>query len=316
MSAKVFFSVEAAGGRFGPCAISIGNFDGVHIGHQALLAVAQRYASNVRVSPAVLTFHPHPAVFVAPDRVPEMICGLEERVRRLRAAGAERILVLPFNNDVARLTAEEFVAKIVVTGLQTKAVFVGENFRFGFQRGGDSETLEQLGYQYGFTAHFVKPVMLRGRMVSSSLIRENLDQGKVSLAGRMLGRCFSLEGPVVSGHGVGSRQTVPTLNLRVTPGQLAPRGVYVTETFETSTGRHWPSITNTGYRPTFGGGELTVETFLLSPLEGKAPEYIQVHFRRHLRDELQFPDAEALKTQILKDVARAKHYWQRVPALY
>jgi riboflavin kinase/FMN adenylyltransferase len=316
MSSKVFFSLEAARGQFGPCAISIGNFDGVHTGHKALLAVAQRYASNLRVSPAVLTFHPHPAVFVAPDRVPEMICGLEERVSRLRAAGAERIMVLPFNNDLARLTAEEFVAKIVVAGLQAKAVFVGENFRFGYQRGGDSETLERLGHQYGFTAHFIKPVMLRGQMVSSSLIREYLGQGKVSLAGRMLGRCFSLEGGVVAGHGIGSRQTVPTLNLRVAPGLLAPRGVYVTETFEPSTGRRWPSITNAGYRPTFGGDELTVETFLLSPLEAHAPEHIQVHFRRRLREERQFPDAEALKTQIFKDVARAKNYWHRVPALY
>ena len=156
MSPRVFFSLETARGQFGPCALSIGNFDGVHTGHQALLAFAQRYASNLRVSPAVLTFHPHPAVFVAPHRVPEMICGLEERLRRLSAAGAERILVLPFNHEVARLTAEEFVSKIVVGGLQAKAVFVGENFRFGYQRAGGPQTLERLGEHYGFTAHFIK----------------------------------------------------------------------------------------------------------------------------------------------------------------
>jgi riboflavin kinase/FMN adenylyltransferase len=312
----VFFSLEAARGQFGPCALSIGNFDGVHIGHQALLAFAQRYASNLRVSPAVLTFHPHPAVFVAPHRVPEMICGLEERLRRLSAAGAERILVLPFNHDVARLTADEFVSKIIAEGLLAKAVFVGENFRFGYQRAGGPETLERLGDRYGFTAHFIKPVKFRGRVVSSSLIRQNLTEGNVSAAGRMLGRCFSLEGPVVSGQGVGAKQTVPTVNLRATPGQLTPRGVYVTETFETSTGRHWPSITNVGSRPTFGGHELTIETFFLTPFEGRTPEYIQIHFRLHLRAERKFSGAEELKAQIMKDVARAKSYWRRVPSLY
>jgi riboflavin kinase / FMN adenylyltransferase len=312
----VFFSLEEARGQFGPCALSIGNFDGVHVGHQALLAVAQRYASNLRVSPAVLTFHPHPAVFVAPHRVPEMICGLEERLRRLRAAGAERILVLPFNHEVARLGADEFVSKIVVGGLEAKAVFVGENFRFGYQRAGGPQTLEDLGERYGFTAHFIKPVKFRGRVVSSSLIRQNLAEGKVSAAGRMLGRCFSLEGAIVSGQGVGAKQTVPTLNLRAIPGQLTPRGVYVTETFETSTGRNWPSITNVGSRPTFGGGELTIETFLLTPFDGNMPEYIQIHFRFYLRAERKFPSADELKAQIMKDVARAKSYWRRVPSLY
>lgn len=316
MSPRIFFSLEAARGQFGPCALSIGNFDGVHIGHQALLAVAQRYASNLRLSPAVLTFHPHPAVFVAPHRVPEMICGLEERLRRLCAAGAERILVLPFNHDVARLRAEEFVSKIIVEGLAAKAVFVGENFRFGHRRAGGPQTLEQLGERYGFTAHFIKPVKFRGRVVSSSLIRRNLAEGKVSAAGRMLGRCFSLEGAVVSGQGVGTKQTVPTVNLRPVPGQLTPRGVYVTETFETSSGRRWPSITNVGSRPTFGGDELTIETFFLTPLEGRTPEYIQIHFRYYLRTERKFPGADELRTQIMKDVARAKAYWRRVPSLY
>jgi riboflavin kinase/FMN adenylyltransferase len=316
VSPRVFFSLETARGQFGPCALSIGNFDGVHTGHQALLAFAQRYASNLRVSPAVLTFHPHPAVFVAPHRVPEMICGLEERLRRLSAAGAERILVLPFNHELARLSAEEFVSKIVVGGLQARAVFVGENFRFGHQRAGGPQTLEHLGEHYGFTAHFIKPVKFRGQVVSSSLIRQNLAEGKVSAAGRMLGRCFSLEGAVVSGQGVGAKQTVPTVNLHAIPGQLTPRGVYVTETFETSSGRRWPSITNVGSRPTFGGGELTIETFFLTPFEGKTPEQIQIHFRFYLRAERKFSGAEELKAQIMKDVARAKGYWRRVPSLY
>ncbi len=131
--------------------------------------------------------------------------------------------------------------------------------------------------------------------------------------GRLLGRCFSIEGPVVTGHGVGSKQTVPTLNLRPAPGQLVPRGVYVTETLEPSTGRRWESITNAGYRPTFGGDELTIETFLLTRAMAVPHRHaIKILFRRFVRPERQFPNPEALKEQILQDVSRARAYWRRV----
>jgi riboflavin kinase / FMN adenylyltransferase len=317
---SVFYSLDSALGRFGPCALAIGNFDGVHLGHQALLTSVRRYASNARVATAALVFHPHPTVFVAPTRVPQMIGSLQERLGLLRAAGADRILVLPFNNDLARFSPHDFVAKILVKDLRAKAVFVGDNFRFGYQQAGTPEILEQLGRHYEFIAHFLKPVTFRGQVVSSSLVRRYLTEGRVALAARLLGRCFSLQGPVVSGHGVGSKQTVPTLNLWPAAGQLVPRGVYITETLEPSTGRRWPSITNAGFRPTFGGDQLTIETFLLAPLTGPAPETIQVFFRRFLRAEQTFPDAALLKAQILKDVARAKTYWLRVgkllPSIY
>jgi riboflavin kinase / FMN adenylyltransferase len=315
MNARVFFSLEAAADRFGPCSLAIGNFDGVHMGHQALLAAAGRFVSNMRMNPAVLTFHPHPAVFVAPTRVPPMICSLRQRLRLLEAAGVQRILVLPFNRDVARLSPEEFVRDVVVKGLQAKAVFVGENFRFGYQQAGTPEVLRGLGEQYDFVTHFVKPISFRGQVVSSSGIRRLLALGNARMAGRMLGRCFSLEGPVVSGRGIGSQQTVPTLNLDPPAGQIIPRGVYVTETIEAGTGRRWPSITNAGVRPTFGGEHLAIETFLLAPLEGDTPREISVQFRRFIRAEQQFPNATALKEQIMRDVARAQAYWRRLSTL-
>ncbi len=314
MTPQVYFSLEAAArGNFGPCSLSIGNFDGVHLGHQALIAAAKRYAANMRIATAVLIFHPHPTVFVAPTRVPLMIVSLEERIRLLLGAGADRVMVLPFNTELARFTPQQFVAQILVQKLRAKGVFVGDNFRFGYQQSGTSATLEQLGRQYEFTSYFLKPVTFRGQVVSSSLIRRYLSEGKVSLAGHLLGRCFSLEGPVIPGQGIGSKQTVPTLNLGTGNGQMVPRGVYVTETEEAVTGRRWQSITNSGVRPTFGGEQLTIETFLLEPLEGKSPERIRVYFRRFLRAEQRFPDAETLKSQILKDVQRAKTYWRRVP---
>jgi riboflavin kinase / FMN adenylyltransferase len=308
----VFSSIEEAEGRFGPSALAIGNFDGVHIGHQALLSKTVAFASQNGLIPAVLTFDPHPTAVVAPDRVPLMICSLEERLRLLTAAGAVHILVLPFTEAIARLSPQDFVSKILTNALSTKAVFVGENFRFGHQQAGTANTLRALAVQFGFVSQFVSPVSFRGEIVSSSAIRQYLSSGNVVRAGRLLGRCFSVEGPVVSGHGVGSKQTVPTLNLLPVPGQLVPRGVYVTETIDPAANRRWPSITNTGTRPTFGGDQVTIETFLLGTLDGPSPEGIRVHFRRFLRAERQFPTPEALKTQILKDVARARAYWRRL----
>jgi riboflavin kinase/FMN adenylyltransferase len=313
MSAQVYFSVESAHGNFGPCALTIGNFDGVHRGHQALLNATCEYAREHRIRPAVLTFHPHPAVFVAPERVPELICGLDERLQLLSDAGAERILVLPFNDRLAHFSPEEFVSQILIKGLQARAVVVGENFRFGHKQAGTTRTLTELGQTHKFEACFLSPVSYRGKIVSSSAIRRNIAVGKVAFAGRLLNRCFSLQGDVVKGHGIGSRETVPTLNIKPPVGQIIPRGVYITQTLEPATGRLWPSITNAGTRPTFDGVELTVETFLLAPLAGAPPQHIQLQFRRFLRPEQHFPDAAALKTQILRDVARANTFWRRIP---
>jgi len=312
MSAQVYSSLESARHDFGPCALTIGNFDGVHRGHQALLNATCEYARQQRIRPAVLTFHPHPAVLVAPERVPELICTFEERLRLLSGAGAERILVLPFNQRLAHFTPAEFVSQIIVQSLQAQAVFVGENFRFGHKQAGTIGTLTELGRVHDFAAHFLPPVCYRGKVVSSSAIRQNIAAGNVAFAGRLLNRCFSLEAAVVKGLGIGSRETVPTLNIKPPAGQIIPRGVYVTQTLDPSSGRVWPSITNAGTRPTFDGAELTVETFLLAPLAGPSPEHIQLQFRRFLRPERQFPDPSSLKAQILRDVARANAFWRRL----
>jgi riboflavin kinase / FMN adenylyltransferase len=317
---SVFRSLDEARGRFTPSALAIGNFDGVHVGHQALLQQTKRFANAHGLAPSALTFHPHPTAVVAPDRTPPMICTLEQRLRLLEAAGAQQILVLPFTEDVARLSPEQFVCEILVDVLHTKAVFVGENFRFGHKAAGTAETLRSLGQQCGFEARFIDPVSYRGEIVSSSAIREYLKNGKVSRAGRLLGRCFFIEGEVVAGRGVGSRQLVPTLNVRPEPQQLVPRGIYATETVDLARTRRWQSITNVGTSPTFGTNETTIETYLLSPFDGLTPESIRVEFRRWIRWETWFPSVADLKAQILKDVGRAQAYWRRVesrvPSIY
>jgi riboflavin kinase/FMN adenylyltransferase len=169
--------------------------------------------------------------------------------------------------------------------------------------------LEQFGGTHNISTSFLDPVMLRGQVVSSSLIRQKVCENNVAWAGRLLGRCFFIEGPVISGQGVGSKQTVPTLNLRPAPEQVIPHGVYTTETIDGASNRRWPSITNVGIRPTFDGQELTIETFLLEGL-GHTPEFIQVQFRQFIRTERRFPDPDALKLQIFRDVARAKRFWR------
>ncbi|MGH9639110.1 MAG: riboflavin biosynthesis protein RibF [Bryobacteraceae bacterium] len=311
MRTTVFRSLEEALGRFGPCAVAIGNFDGVHRGHQALLEASVRFAKSHQLYPAVLTFDPHPAAIVAPERLPQAICTLDERIGLLQKYGAERILVLPFTTEVAHMTPREFVSQILVNALETKAVFVGENFRFGHRQSGNTDTLRELGLEFGFERKFLQPVTARGEIVSSSAIRRYLVAGDVTRAGRLLNRCFFVEGPVVRGRGIGAKQTVPTLNLRPISGQIVPRGIYITETTEPRSGRRWPSVTSCGTNPTFGAGELTIETFLLSPLAGESPEEIRVKFRRFLRLEERFPTAAELKVQILRDVARAQSYWRR-----
>jgi riboflavin kinase/FMN adenylyltransferase len=221
-------------------------------------------------------------------------------------------MVLPFTPEIAETNPEEFVSQILVNALKIRVLLVGENFRFGHKQAGTPELLEECGYQFGFDSQFLHPVTLRGEVASSSVVRQHVQTGNMSRAARLLNRWFFVEGPVVPGHGIGSKQTVPTLNLRPAPGQVLPHGVFITETWDLTDGRHWPSITNAGVRPTFGGEDLTIETYLLSPLEGPAPKRIQVQFHRFVRAEQQFPDPAALKAQILRDVGRAQTYWRRM----
>ncbi len=315
MSAASFRTLAEATGRFGPCALAIGNFDGVHIGHQALIGSAVQYAAKRGLTPAALTFDPHPAIIVAPERTPLKLCTLEQRVGLLHQYGAKHVMVLAFTKELSLLSPRSFIDEVLVEALGMRAIFVGENFRFGHKQAGTIETLRDQGSERGFDFHFLKPVVLRGQVVSSSLIRGHVLAGRVDRAGRLLNRCFALSGPVVSGRGIGSRQTVPTLNLRPDPSLATPLGVFITETRDPLSGRRWDSITNVGKRPTFGGEETTIETFLLSPFDGETPQQIDVRFHRFVRQEQAFASPIELKEQIFKDVSRAKAYWRRAGRL-
>jgi riboflavin kinase/FMN adenylyltransferase len=301
---------ETAG--FEPSAVTIGKFDGVHAGHRHLLRKVVEAARERNVVPAVLTFDRHPACVVAPDRAPRPLMTVEERCLRIAEEGIEQILVLPFTTQVAQMTPEEFVVSCLRNAMRARVVLVGGNFRFGHKQSGNPLVLEELGAKYGFETRLVDARRMRGRIVSTSEVRDAIAQGNASLAARLLERPYSIAGEVVKGHGIGSKQTVPTLNLAPPAEVLPADGVYITRTFDATSGRRWNSITNIGVRPTFEGDSRTIETFLLEPLEGSPPSTIRVEFLRRVREERKFDGPEELKQQIFKDVARAQVYFRRL----
>lgn len=309
---------EAIG--FCPSAVTIGNFDGVHVGHRHLLQSVIDAGKRIGAKPTVLTFDPHPSKVVAPERTPPLLTSIDERCALLGSQGVEQILVLPFTLDIARLSPEEFVRQILVASLGAKIVVVGGNFRFGHKQSGDTKTLAALGLELGSAGGFdvilENEFKCRGQIVSSSAIRKFIMAGEVGQAWRFLARPYSISGEVVHGRGVGSKVTVPTLNLKTSAEVLPRNGVYVTRTRDhrRPLKRQWKSISNIGVRPTFENEahELSIETFLLDPLEGETPGEIELEFLHRVRDERKFDSPEALKAQIFRDVKQANSFFNKL----
>lgn len=303
---------ETVPADFGPCALTIGNFDGVHAGHRELMRRVAAVAAPHHLRPSVLTFDPHPAKIVAPARSPKLITTIDERLALIQAEHMEHALVLGFTAEIARLQPDEFVRQLLVEQLKARYVVVGDNFRFGRDQAGDAGLLTELGDRYGFRVEAVPAVKLDGVVVSSSAIRKAIASGlEIAVANAMLERPYAVQGRVVTGHGIGSKQTVPTLNLHTEAEVLPGVGVYVTRTYDIDeSSRTWESITNVGRRPTFGDGDtLTIETFLLSEFDGANPQRIRVEFLKWVREERKFPSPEDLKQQIFRDVNEAKSFF-------
>ncbi len=309
---SIFRSLSEVPRDFGPCALTIGNFDGVHHGHRRILRRIRQIADANGWDACVLTFDPHPAQLVAPERAPRLMTTPAKRAELMREEGIRNVLILPFVDDVAQLSPEEFVRQIVAGRLDARVVCVGSNFRFGYRQAGDVGVLAELGRRFGFQTEIIPAVTCRGRVISSSGIRQLVREGRVALAARFLERPFALEGEVVRGRGVGSKVTVPTLNLATDAEIIPADGVYLTRTSDRQDARTWNSITNVGYRPTFtDGGGRTIETYLLGTLEGETPRRIAVEFLCRLRGERAFPDPASLKAQIVWDAGVAQRYFRR-----
>jgi riboflavin kinase / FMN adenylyltransferase len=292
-----------------PSVISIGNFDGLHLGHQAILRKVVERARRLRVRPAVLTFAPHPVRVLAPELAPKLISTLPQKIRLLESAGIELLFIAKFDMAFAALSPESFIQKYLVEGLRARALCIGSNFTFGHRQAGTIETLKL--WREKFDVIEVPSVTTRGSVVSSTQIRRRIKDGKVSQACRLLGRWFEIEGRIVSGAGRGRKVTVPTLNLQPENELVPPQGVYITRT-EIDGGPYVDSITNIGTRPTFGGGSQTIETFVLHGSVPAETTTSRLQFLRRIRDERQFDSPDLLREQIGRDVEAATKFFRRL----
>jgi riboflavin kinase/FMN adenylyltransferase len=253
---------------------------------------------------SVLTFFPHPARVLRPSVAPSLLETLDQRLAAFDAAGIDAALVVRFDTQLAEIQAADFVKSFLVETMRAEAVLVGENFRFGHRQQGDVKLLKELGAQWNFKVEIVQPVVEGGAVISSTAIREALREGRVVDARRMLGRPYALEGEIRPGTGQGRKLIVPTLNLATEQEMLPKTGVYVTEVVVN--GKSYGSATNVGMRPTFNGTGITIESHLLDFSENLTGGKMQVRFLARLRDEQKFPNFEALRDQVLKDIKAAR----------
>jgi riboflavin kinase/FMN adenylyltransferase len=290
---------------------TIGNFDGVHLGHEAIVRRVVDEARSLGAPSLLITFSPHPLSVIAPERKPKRLQNRGQKLESLRRTGLSDVLILEFNRELAALSGEEFFGQLLADRVRFAAIRVGENFRFGKGREGDLNLMREIGARHGFEVHGVAPVVANGHVISSTAIRQALADGDVALARRMLGRPYLVAGEVTRGDGRGRRLDCPTANLDLDNEVLPRPGVYVTETMVIA-GR-FPSVTNVGVRPTFGGRSLTVETHLLEFDDDLYHERAEVHFLERLRDEVRFEDASVLADQLARDRAAALAFFQNQP---
>ncbi len=312
MPFEVLRSAEEWTARLGrprrPSVVTIGNFDGVHRGHQEILRGVRELAAQTGRLPALLTFSPHPVRVLRPAEAPSLLMTLDQRLAAIQELGIEAVLVLNFDTELANVSPEDFVRRFLLETMNASAILVGANFRFGRRQAGDTQLLAELGASRGFEVRVVPPVIADGATVSSTAVRRALGEGSVEQARQMLGRPFSLEGEIVPGTGQGRKLVVPTLNL-TTPQEMLPKnGVYATEAIVL--GKSYRAATNVGMRPTFDGTRMAIESHLLGFSESLTSGKMEVRFWARLRDERKFPGPEALREQVLRDIDQAKEYFR------
>lgn len=307
--------VERFGPRRKPTAVTIGNFDGVHIGHLEILKCVVRNARSSDRMSAVLTFYPHPAQVLRPAEAPSLLETIDQRLDRLDQAGIDAALVVRFSRELASLSPQDFAEAFLAQTMRATVVFVGENFRFGHKQAGDVRLLAELGSRLSFSVEIVPPVYQQDRgkqeMVSSSAIRTAIREGRMEDSSDLLGRPFALAGEIRTGTGIGRKVVVPTLNLGTEQETLPKLGVYATET--AVAGANYQSITNVGMRPTFDGVKLAIETHLFHFDQNLTSGPMTIRFLTRVRDEKRFSGPEELKQQILRDIETARQYFQTHP---
>jgi riboflavin kinase/FMN adenylyltransferase len=293
-----------------PTVLTLGVFDGLHLGHQLIMRTVVERANAVGAVPTVITFDPHPRAVLHPESAPPLLQTFDQKIEALDLLGIKQTIVVRFTREFSNLRAADFLRDVVKDRLHAREVYLGRGFAFGHNREGNIELLRRLGTELDFVAGEVAEVSLRGRRVSSSKIRDLLARGHVNLARRMLGRPYGVEGRVEKGAQRGRQLGFPTANLHPQNRVIPKNGVYVTGTLIDGNWRR--SITNIGLRPTFGeAAEPSVETYVLNWEGDLYGDVVRVRFLYRLRDERKFGSIDLLKEQITRDVARAESYFER-----
>lgn len=296
--------LDQVGPRFRAPVLTLGNFDGVHRGHQQILGRLVERAKSYGGTSVVLTFQPHPAAVLAPTRAPALITSLRTRVGRIADSGVDVTFVQRFTAEFSRISAEDFVRQLLVAGLGVREVVVGHRVTFGHQRAGGAELLRRLGNECGFKVEVIGPVEVDGIEVSSSVVRRAIVAGDLDRAQMLLGHAVSVSGRVVHGHHRGHTLGFPTANLRVAGLVLPPDGVYAVETRIGD--RIYGGVANLGKRPTFGQNERGLESHVFDFEGDLYGRLVEVSFVKQLRGEVRFPNVDALVVQISDDVNEAR----------
>ena len=292
-----------------PTVLTLGVFDGLHLGHQRIMQTVVERAKTVNAQATAITFDPHPRAVLHPESAPPLLQTLDQRLANFEVLGIEQAIVIPFTQEFASNPAEDFLHDIVHDRLHAIEVYLGKGFAFGRGRGGNVELLRRMSEELGFFADEVPEVCVRGKRVSSSLIRALLSEGRVNLARRMLGRPYGVEGVITRGNQRGRTIGFPTANLKPHNRVVPKNGVYATATLVDGTWRR--SITNVGVRPTFDeGSDVSIESYIFGFEGDLYGDVLRVRFLHRIRDERKFSGINELKAQIQKDTDRALNYFR------
>ena len=303
---KVLHSIDELSSVPGPVSLAIGVFDGVHLGHQAVIGAATEHAAQHGGTAAVLTFDPHPLHVLRPDLAPRLLCSTKHQLAILDRLGVSHMVMCRFDKAFASTSAEDFIARLAAACHPLGFISVGYSWRFGAKGAGDIHLLMNAGQRLGFGVYGVPPVRVDGAVVSSTAIRDAVRRGEFDKAQLLLGRAYTVLGSVVHGKQLGRQIGVPTANLDVEAEQLPPAGVYAVRALVD--GRWQNGVANLGHRPTVStdDSELSLEVHLLDFDADLYGRDIEVCFVQRLRDEQRFSDLDALKAQIAKDVSAAR----------
>jgi len=312
---KVISRLEDIRPEYALPVVTMGNFDGVHLGHRKLIQTVVSRAAEIGGTPMAITFYPHPLQMLVPDYAPMQIQTLSRKLAVIESLGIPITVVIPYTEKLAGTDARDFALDVLYERLRVKEIYVGPNFAFGHRRQGSVSLLKEIGYEKGFLAEKIPQVEFRGTRVSSTTVRQALINGQVALARRLLARPFTLEGTVVHGEGMGAKLQVPTANLR-TENELIPRrGVYVTRLCVD--GDSLAGVTNIGFRPTVNSEEstaLSIETHALDFNRDIYGKRIAVEFLSRVRDEHRFASVDDLVARIRKDKESACRYFRLLVA--